>query len=77
MALMVSSLYDALRSANVPEDKARRASEEVADFDGRVNGVERTLARLELKVESRFSLLQWMLAFNLAMTTAILLRLFW
>lgn len=77
MAPMVSSLYDALRSADVTEEKARRAAEDVADFDTRVNGVETTLARLDLKVESRFTRLQWMLAFNLALTTAVLFRLFW
>jgi hypothetical protein len=33
MALMLSRLYDALRSANVPEDKAREAAEEVAMYE--------------------------------------------
>ncbi len=32
MALMVGALYDALRSVNVDDDKARRAAEEVAEF---------------------------------------------
>ena len=35
MALMLSRLYDALRSANVPEDKAREAAEEVATYEQR------------------------------------------
>jgi hypothetical protein len=33
MALMLSRLYDALRLANVPEDKAREAAEEVATYE--------------------------------------------
>jgi hypothetical protein len=33
MALMLGKLYDALRSANVPEDKAREAAEEVATYE--------------------------------------------
>jgi hypothetical protein len=33
MALMPSRLYDALRSANVPKDKAREAAEEVATYE--------------------------------------------
>jgi hypothetical protein len=33
MALMLSRLYDALRSANVPEDEARAAAEEVATYE--------------------------------------------
>ena len=76
MALMVGSLYDALRAANVDEDKARRAAEDVADFDARVNGLEASIARLEQKTDGRFTLLQWMVGFNLALTTAVLFRLF-
>ena len=33
MALMLGKLYDALRAACVPEDKAREAAEEVATFE--------------------------------------------
>ena len=33
MALMLSRLYDALRLANVPEDKAREAAEEIATYE--------------------------------------------
>ena len=32
MALMMGSLYEALKSANVEDDKARKAAEEVADY---------------------------------------------
>jgi hypothetical protein len=76
MALIVGSLYDALRSANVDEDKARRAAEDVADFDKRVNGLESAIERLEQKTDARFTLVQWMIGFNLALTTAVLLRMF-
>jgi hypothetical protein len=76
MNLMVGSLYDALRAANVDDARARRAAEDVANFEGRLNGVEGSIARLDQKVEARFTLLQWMIGFNLALTTAILFRLF-
>ncbi len=76
MALMVGSLYDALRAANVDADKVRRAAEEVTDFDARVNGPEASIVRLEQKTDGRFTLLQWMVGFNLALTTAVLFRLF-
>ena len=33
MALMLGKLYDALRAANVPEEKAREAAEEVATYE--------------------------------------------
>ena len=35
MALMLGQLYDALRAGNVPDDKARAAAEEVANYEGR------------------------------------------
>ena len=34
MALMLGQLYDALRAGNVPDDKARAAAEEVANYEG-------------------------------------------
>lgn len=83
MALMVGSLYDALRSANVDEAQARKAAEDVSDYDKRVNGLDGSFLRLEgkidrieQKVEGRFTLLQWMLGFVLAMNVALLFRAF-
>ena len=43
MALMLGQLYDALRAGNVPDDKARAAAEEVANYEG-----ELTKLRLEM-----------------------------
>lgn len=51
MPLMMSELYDALRSANVPDDVARKAAEEVAGYDSRLSAIER-----------RLSVVTWMLA---------------
>jgi hypothetical protein len=42
VALMLGQLYDALRAGNVPDDKARAAAEEVANYEG-----ELTKLRLE------------------------------
>ena len=65
MAIMMGKLYTALRAADVPEDKAVDAAEEVAGFETRLSSL-----------DSRMRLMQWMLTFNLAMTAAILLKLF-
>jgi hypothetical protein len=65
MALMLSKLYTALREANVPEDKAAAAAEEVAGFENRL-----------ANVEARLSLLTWMVGFQLALTVVILGKLF-
>ena len=65
MALMMEKLYDALRAANVPDDKARAAAVEVASFENRL-----------AKVEADLLLIKWMLGFNIAVTVAVMLRVF-
>lgn len=65
MALMVGSLYDALKSAGVDDEKARKAAEDVASYDNRVG-----------KVESDLTLLKWMVGTNIALTIAIFWRVF-
>ena len=47
MALMLGQLYDALRAGNVPDDKARAAAEEVANYEGE-------LTKLRLEMAERF-----------------------
>jgi hypothetical protein len=66
MALMMGSLYDALRSANVPDEKAVRAAEEVASYENR-------LAALETKVDR----LTWMVGANITLTVLVLGGLLW
>jgi hypothetical protein len=53
--LMLTDLYDTLRAANIPEDKARAAASSVADFDSRSG-------RIETKLTVMMSLLGVMLA---------------
>jgi hypothetical protein len=65
MPLMLGKLYDALRAANVPDDKAMAAAVEGASYDNRLN-----------KLEAGLVLLQWMVGFNLILTIAIVGRLF-
>lgn len=72
MALMMASLYDALKAANVDDDRARRAVEEVANYDSAINGLDRKVTALD----GRMTMLQWMIGFNLAITTAVLFKLF-
>jgi len=65
MSLMMGALYAALQGAGVPEDKARAAAEEVASYESRISSM-----------ESKLTLLTWMVAFNLAMSAAIIVKLF-
>jgi hypothetical protein len=53
--LILADLYDALRAADVPDDKARAAAAAVADFDRRIE-------RIETKLTLMLSLLGVMIA---------------
>lgn len=65
MALMIRELYDALLSAGVSDEKAAKAAEAVAQYEGRFN-----------KIETDLAVLKWMIGFNLAATVAILFKVF-
>ena len=65
MALMLGKLYDALRAAGVPEDKAREAAEEVATF-------EKDLA----EIKSDVRVLKWITGPTLAGVLALVIRAF-
>ena len=65
MATMISEVYDALKDAGASEDKARKAAEAIAAYENRF-----------AKTESDLKLLQWMVGFNIAMTTAVLWKVF-
>ena len=64
MALRMGALYDALLAAHVPEEDARKASEEVANYNDRISNVERDL-----------TVLKWMVGTNLMLTAGVLGRL--
>jgi hypothetical protein len=65
MSLMLSSMYDALREGGTSDEKARMAAEEVASYDNRLS-----------TLDGKMTLLQWMIGVNVALTTAVLLKLF-
>ena len=65
MATMITEVYDAFLKAGTPEPEARKAAEAMVTYDPRL-----------AKTESRVDLLTWMVGFNLALTMAVLLKLF-
>ncbi len=71
MSLMMGSVYDAFRSANVPDDKARAAAQDIAQYDDRFNNVER---RLDV-MKADMTLIKWMVGLNTALCVGILARL--
>jgi hypothetical protein len=65
MATMISEVYDAFIASGAPEDKARKAAEAIAAYEGRFN-----------KIESDLSILKWMNGVTWALCLGILLRMF-
>ncbi|MGH6919634.1 MAG: hypothetical protein ACREJ0_18235 [Geminicoccaceae bacterium] len=67
MALMLGQLYEALRAGNVPDDKTRAASEEVANYEGEIGRL-----RLDLgEVKADVRLLKWMTGSLIAVVLAV------
>ena len=62
---MISEVYDALKEAGASEEKARKAAEAIAGYENRF-----------ARIETDLSVLKWMIGFNLAMTTAVLWKVF-
>jgi cell division septal protein FtsQ len=56
MALMLGKLYDALKAANIPDDQARAAAEEVATYE---------------QVKSDTRLLKWMRGVLIALVLGV------
>lgn len=68
MAIMLSKTYDALVSAGAPEDKAREAAEELADYENQLASIDNRLAG----VEGKLTVMIWAIGVNAAATIAIL-----
>jgi hypothetical protein len=72
MSTMISEVYDALKEAGASEEKARKAAEAIASTENRFSRIEGEL----IAMRGEQNLLKWMIGFNLAMTIAILWKVF-
>jgi hypothetical protein len=75
MPLMLSKTYDALISAGAPEDKARGAAEELADYENRLSSIDNQLAVMNGRItaiEGKLTVVIWAVGINAAATIAIL-----
>ena len=72
MALILDSLYDALKSAGASEEQARTAARDVAAYDNRLTRIERDLTLLKwmvgavIAVQLGTSWMQWQVVDRLA-----------
>jgi hypothetical protein len=72
----IDALRDALIEAGASPEKA---AEELAAYENRFDGFDARLGAFETRlvaIDGRVNLLTWMIGFNLAMTLAILWRVF-
>lgn len=79
MATMISEVYDAFFASGTPEDKARKAAEAMAAYDGRFNGIEHDLGiiRGDINiVRGEINLLKWMNGITWGLCFGILFKLF-
>jgi len=63
--MITEEIYDALIEAGASEEKARAAARAMTNYDRHIS-----------KLESDINLLKWMVGFILAITVAILFRVF-
>ena len=71
MALMLGQLYDALRAGNVPDDKARAAAEEVANYEGELSKLRLDMSERLNRVEAELRLHRWMIGFLIAIVLGV------
>ena len=71
MALMLGQLYDALRAGNVPDDKARAAAEEVANYEGELSKLRLDMGERLNRVEGELRLHRWMIGFLIAVVLGV------
>jgi hypothetical protein len=71
MATMISEVYDAFIASGAPEDKARRAAEAIAAYEGRFGRIENDLTT----IRGDLNLLKWMNGVTWALSLGILVKL--
>jgi hypothetical protein len=76
MARMISEVYDAFRAAGVDEEKSRKAAEAIAGYEARFAKLDERLAEKFAHIEGRLTLIQWLLGFNLAISVAVMWKIF-
>ncbi len=65
MSLMLSKTYDALTAAGAPEEKAREAAEELANYDNRF-----------INLETDMLVVKWMLGVLIAGVASLIIKAF-
>ncbi len=76
MSTMVVEVYEALKAAGAPEDKAIQAAEAVASSHTATKSDIMLLEKQMMLIQSEQRLMKWMIGFNLGFTMAVLWKVF-
>jgi hypothetical protein len=79
MTTMIVELYEALRAAGAPEDKAQAAAKALAEHDRRFDRIDIELAAIrgEIKaLEGQVIIVKWVAGATFAGVLALILRMF-
>jgi hypothetical protein len=71
VALMLGQLYDALRAGSAPDDRARAAAEEVANYKGELSKLRLEMSERFSHVESEQRVHRLMIGFLIALVLAV------
>ncbi len=74
MSTMISEVYDAFREAGASEDKARAAAEAV--YTSQDEPWKRRVEKEFAELHKQLAVLRWMVGYLVAVTTAILWKVF-
>jgi hypothetical protein len=73
MSTMILEVYDALKSAGAPEEKAQAAATVLANTDNRFDKLDREIAVLEAKL----NLIQWLIGGVVFGVLLLVIKSFW
>ena len=68
--MMIAEVYEAFVAAGTPIDKARSASQAIADYESRFNKIDQSLA----EIRAQLMVLKWMLGLVLLVTVIPVLQ---
>ena len=81
MSVMISEVYDAFLSADADQEKAKKASEAIANFEERFSKANLSMRTLDSKVEvgltridGQLKILKWMVGLSITLNIGILLK---
>ena len=77
--VMIASVYDAFLAANVGDEKARAAAQDLAGYASDFHGIERQMDQMTGRLDAmdtNLSWMKWIIGANTALVAGVLVKLF-